>query len=67
MIDYTKSFTQDRGSMDEGLRSYMLKIYNFMAMGLLVTGVFAYATLTFLPPNIFDWNHTTPHPFGLFL
>lgn len=49
MIDYTKSFAQDRGSMDEGLRSYMLKIYNFMAMGLLVTGVFAYATLTFLP------------------
>lgn len=49
MIDYTKSFAQDKGGFDEGLRSYMLKIYNFMAMGLLVTGSFAFATLNFPP------------------
>ena len=49
MIDYTKSFTQDKKSFDDGLRSYMLRIYNFMAMGLLVTGSFAFATLNFPP------------------
>ncbi|MFK7968179.1 MAG: Bax inhibitor-1/YccA family protein [Rickettsiaceae bacterium] len=49
MIDYTKSFAQDKKSFDDGLRSYMLRIYNFMAMGLLVTGSFAFATLNFPP------------------
>jgi hypothetical protein len=49
MIDYTKSFVKDKGSFDEGLRNYMLKIYNFMAIGLLVTGVFAFSTLNFPP------------------
>jgi len=49
MIDYTKSFVKDKGSFDEGLRNYMLKIYNFMAIGLLVTGVFAFSTLHFPP------------------
>ena len=48
MIDYTKSFVKDKGSFDEGLRNYMLKIYNFMAIGLLVTGVFAFSTLNSL-------------------
>jgi FtsH-binding integral membrane protein len=49
MIDYTKSFVKDKGSFDEGLRNYMLKIYNFMVIGLLVTGVFAFSTLNFPP------------------
>jgi FtsH-binding integral membrane protein len=49
MIDYTKSLAQEKGGFDEGLRAYMLKIFNFMAMGLLITGVFAYATLNFPP------------------
>ena len=49
MIDYTKSFATDKQGFDEGLRSYMLKIYNFMAMGLVITGVFAFATLNFPP------------------
>jgi len=49
MIDYTKSFVKDKGGFDEGLRNYMLKIYNFMAMGLVVTGIFAFSTLNFPP------------------
>lgn len=49
MIDYTKSFAADKQGFDEGLRNYMLKIYNFMAMGLVITGVFAFATLNFMP------------------
>jgi len=28
----------DSGSVDQGLRSYMLKVYNYMATGILVTG-----------------------------
>ena len=27
--------------MDEGLRSYMLKVYNYMATGILLTGIVA--------------------------
>lgn len=32
--------------IDEGLRSYMLKVYNYMGIGLVVTGVVAYFTYT---------------------
>ena len=28
--------------MDEGLRAYMLKVYNYMATGILLTGIVAY-------------------------
>jgi uncharacterized protein len=31
-------------AIDEGLRSYMLKVYNYMGLGLVVTGIVAYAT-----------------------
>lgn len=31
-------------SIDQGLRSYMLQVYNYMALGLGITGVVAYAT-----------------------
>ncbi len=50
MIDYTKAFaTKDSRGFDAGLRNYMLKIYNLMALALLLTGVMAMATLTFPP------------------
>jgi FtsH-binding integral membrane protein len=35
--------TVDRAVVDEGLRAYMLKVYNYMASGLLLTGIVAYA------------------------
>ena len=56
MIDYTKSFVEDRHGFDEGLRNYMLKIYNFMAMGLLITGAFAFATWNFPPLTSLMFN-----------
>ena len=31
---------------DEGLRSYMLKIYNYMATGVLLTGIIALLSFT---------------------
>ena len=44
----SRSFTRPVGvagaaSIDEGLRAYMLRVYNWMASGLLLTGVVAYA------------------------
>lgn len=33
--------TRDAAAIDEGLRSYMLRVYNYMAMGLAITGVAA--------------------------
>ena len=37
---YTKS--ADQVAIDEGLRAYMLKVYNYMTIGLLITGLVAY-------------------------
>ena len=39
-----RSFTRtaDQGVIDEGLRAYMLKVYNYMTTGLLITGLIAY-------------------------
>jgi len=39
-----RSFTKtaDQTSIDEGLRAYMLKVYNYMTIGLLITGLVAY-------------------------
>lgn len=51
MIDYSKmnySAAQTKG-FDAGLREYMLKIYNYMAVALVVTGVAGYATMSLEP------------------
>ena len=37
---YTK--TVDQAAIDEGLRAYMLKVYNYMTTGLILTGFIAY-------------------------
>jgi len=39
-----RSFTKtvDQAAIDEGLRAYMLKVYNYMTTGLLLTGLVAY-------------------------
>ena len=39
-----RSFTKatDKGIVDEGLRAYMLKVYNYMTTGLILTGFIAY-------------------------
>lgn len=39
-----RSGAQADGMIDQGLRSYMLKVYNLMALGLAITGVAAFAT-----------------------
>jgi len=39
ILNKVKSATQSTVVMDEGLRSYMLKVYNYMASGILITGI----------------------------
>ena len=40
---FERARTQQQSTvvMDEGLRSYMLKVYNYMATGILLTGIIA--------------------------
>ena len=35
----TKAATVETHVIDEGLRAYMLKVYNYMASGILLTGI----------------------------
>ncbi len=39
---YTQATTVGRADVDEGLRSYMLGVYNYMAGGVALTGIIAY-------------------------
>lgn len=58
MIDYTKAFSATQKSYDQGLRAYMLKVYNYMALALLLTGAAAFATLSFEPLKSLMFNIT---------
>ncbi|AFC71653.1 Bax inhibitor-1/YccA family protein [Rickettsia australis] len=51
MIDYTKTLTatSKNKTFDKGLRKYMLKVYNYMALALLLTGVAAITTISVEP------------------
>ena len=56
MADYrdqiqTRAGTQSRADIDEGLRSYMLGIYNYMATAIGVTGVAAFGMATWASNN----------------
>ena len=42
-----QSRAQTGEMIDQGLRAYMLKVYNLMALGLAITGVAAYLTFSF--------------------
>jgi FtsH-binding integral membrane protein len=46
MAEYDRQTLNARASsaaaIDEGLRSYMLRVYNYMGIGLVVTGLVAY-------------------------
>ena len=41
ILNRAKSAQQTAAVMDEGLRAYMLKVYNYMATGILLTGIIA--------------------------
>ena len=49
MIDYTKAFTtKDNKGFDDGLRNYMLRIYNVIAIALVLTGIVGSEALGYL-------------------
>ena len=41
ILNKVKAAQQTTVVMDEGLRAYMLKVYNYMATGVLLTGIIA--------------------------
>ena len=41
ILNNVKSYQQTTVVMEEGLRAYMLKVYNYMATGILLTGIIA--------------------------
>lgn len=49
MIDYTRTLTAAQKTHDAGLREYLLKVYNYMALALVLTGAVAFATISFPP------------------
>lgn len=49
MIDYTTSTHTTAKTHDEGLRQFMLKVYNLMAAALLLTGSAAIVTISWTP------------------
>jgi FtsH-binding integral membrane protein len=51
MADLNQNYTQPRtvgraevGVVDQGLRAYMLRVYNYMGVGVAITGIVAYVT-----------------------
>ena len=47
ILNKVKEAQQSTVVMDEGLRAYMLKVYNYMATGVLLTGIIALITFKF--------------------
>jgi FtsH-binding integral membrane protein len=47
----TRTGAQSGAMIDEGLRAYMIKVYNLMALGLAITGVAAYAIFALATTN----------------
>ena len=40
----SRGFGADRAAVDAGLRAHMIRVYNYMAMGVALTGVVAWFT-----------------------
>jgi len=66
MMDYTNKMgaAAKQQTMDLGLREYMLRVYNYMAAALALTGVSAFVTMSFDPIarlmfNFSEYGHVT--------
>ena len=55
----------DAQAIDQGLRAHMLSVYNYMALGLGLTGLVAY--LTYATPQLFALIYGTPLAFVVML
>ncbi len=58
----TAARTQTTAVYDEGLRAYMLRVYNYMGLGIAITGVIAYVVATL---SVQDLSATTLVPTSL--
>jgi FtsH-binding integral membrane protein len=54
--NYNPSVAKTQAEIDEGLRSYMLTVYNYMAAALALTGLMAYVTAN--TPTLFELFYT---------
>jgi hypothetical protein len=57
----------DAGVVDQGLRAYMIRVYNYMATGVAITGVVAYAIYAMSVVTGADGAITGLTPFGQFI
>ena len=57
----TKSSIVDSHTIDQGLRAYMLRVYNYMGSALLVTGIVALLTFKF---SVISLSPLTLSPLG---
>ena len=57
-LNTARTGTRDQAVLDEGLRSYMLKVYNYMASGLALSGITA--ALTASTPAVYNAVFGTP-------
>jgi FtsH-binding integral membrane protein len=57
----------EAGVVDQGLRAYMLRVYNYMASGVAITGVVAYAIYAMSVVTGADGAITDLTPFGNFM
>ena len=48
LLNKVKEAQQTTVVMDDGLRAYMLKVYNYMASGILLTGLVSLIFLNYL-------------------
>ena len=48
----TPPVATDRAAIDAGLRAHMIRVYNYMAIGVALTGVVAWATSVFISPAV---------------
>jgi hypothetical protein len=46
-----RGFGADRVAIDQGLRAHMIRVYNYMAVGVALTGVIAYLTAQYAAAN----------------
>ncbi len=47
-----RGYPRDRALIDAGLRAHMIRVYNYMAVGVALTGVIAWATSVFVSPAV---------------
>ncbi len=57
----------DAGAVDQGLRSYMLRVYNYMGIGVAITGIVAYTIFHMSAVTGADGTITGLTPFGNFM